>query len=150
MEKINLKLISASILLLLASSLVVNGQIPTGIYTDTVQNNESKTVHQVKINGDYFIYNQYEVDPAKFIKTVGGFFKIENTSSQNTLVVQLEFNSDYENEESNVHDHYPNQIEHKKRCYRKNKASQFISCQQKRVFIANPLSHFLLVIVAVW
>lgn len=96
MEKINTKLISASILLLLTSSLVVYGQIPTGIYTDTVQNNGSKTVHQVKINGDYFIYNQYEVDPAKFIKTVGGFFKIENTSSQNTLVVQLEFNSDYE------------------------------------------------------
>ena len=96
MEKINLKLVSASILLLLTSSLVVYGQIPTGIYTDTVQNNGSKTVHQVKINGDYFIYNEYEVDPAKFIKTVGGFFKIENNSSQNTLVVQLEFNSDYE------------------------------------------------------
>lgn len=75
MGKINLKLILASILLLLTSSLVVYGQIPTGIYTDTVQNNGSITVHQVKINGDYFIYNEYEVDPAKFIKTVGDFLK---------------------------------------------------------------------------
>ena len=78
-----------------AVSFVANSQIPTGIYADTLEINGSKRVHQVKINEDYFIYNEYEIEPANFIRTLGGFIQIEETSAHSLLVVLLEFNSNY-------------------------------------------------------
>ncbi|SHJ67616.1 hypothetical protein [Maribacter aquivivus] len=98
MKKIHTKSKYISVFLFFAINLVIYGQIPPGIYTDTIENNGLKTVHQVKINDDFFIYNEYEIEPAKFIKTVGGFIQIENTSSNTLLVVLLEFNSDFEND----------------------------------------------------
>lgn len=77
-------------------NLVGYSQIPTGIYTDTIESNGKKSVHQVKLNDDYFIYNEYEIAPNNFIKTLGGFFQIENSASNSLLVVLLEFNSNYE------------------------------------------------------
>ncbi|MDP5061792.1 MAG: hypothetical protein NWP64_07730 [Maribacter sp.] len=82
--------------LIFVGNLVGHSQIPTGIYTDTIESNGKKSVHQVKVNDDYFIYNEYEIAPNNFIKTVGGFFQIENSASNSLLVVLLEFNSDYE------------------------------------------------------
>ena len=98
MKKSYLKLLQSSLFLIFGVSLVSYGQIPSGVYVDTIQNNGSKTVHQVKVNDDYFIYNTYEIEPAKFLKTVGGFFQVENTASNTLLVALLEFNSNFKND----------------------------------------------------
>ncbi|WP_299798208.1 hypothetical protein [uncultured Maribacter sp.] len=98
MEKSYLKLLQSSLFLFFGVSLVSYGQIPSGVYVDTIQNNGSKTVHQVKVNDDYFIYNEYEIEPAKFIKTIGGFLQIEKTALNNLLVALLEFNSNFKND----------------------------------------------------
>lgn len=88
----------SAIIIFFTANLASYSQISPGIYADTIQNNGSKTVHQVKMNEDYFIYNEYEIEPAKFIKTIGGFMQIENSNSNTLLVVLLEFNSEYEND----------------------------------------------------
>ena len=98
MKKSYLKLLQSSLFLFFGVSLVSYGQIPSGVYVDTIQNNGSKTVHQVKVIDDYFIYNTYEIEPAKFLKTVGGFYQVENTASNTLLVALLEFNSNFKND----------------------------------------------------
>jgi len=80
---------------LITSFLVVcslNSQITENVYL-SIQQKEKKTIqHELKIANGYLIHSVYESKPAKFIKTLGGFFTIEN----NQLVVQLEFNSNFE------------------------------------------------------
>jgi len=98
MKKSYLKLLQSSLFLFFGVSLVSYGQIPSGVYVDTIQNYGSKTVHQVKVNDDYFIYNAYEIEPEKFIKIVGGFYQVENTASNTLLVALLEFNSNFKND----------------------------------------------------
>ncbi|SNR26508.1 hypothetical protein SAMN04488009_0513 [Maribacter sedimenticola] len=83
------------IMLFLSISLGVYGQIMPGVYTDTVETNGVKKVHQVKIFNDYFVYNEYEITPATFIKTLGGFVDYEMTGSEKQILLRLEFNSDY-------------------------------------------------------
>lgn len=97
-KKKNYLALSHSILSLLFFIFTIhtNGQITEGVYLDTIENNGSKRIHQVKINANYFIYTVYENSPNKFIKTLGGFTRIEKNGSNNLLVVLLEFNSDYE------------------------------------------------------
>ena len=97
-EKRNYTVLSYSklILLFFTSNFMAIGQISEGIYVDSLENNSSKRIHQVKIHDDYFIYTAYENDPANFIKTLGGFAKIEKTDANTLLVVLLEFNSNYE------------------------------------------------------
>lgn len=98
MKTTNFKTPYFAVILFFVSSLASYSQIQRGIYVDTLENNGVKRVHQVKINRDYFIYNEYEIEPAKFIKTEGGFFQIEDTSSGQLLIALLEFNSDYKND----------------------------------------------------
>ncbi len=62
-------------------------QIPEGVFI-TDQDNIR---HELKVSDEYFIHTIYQTSPSKFIKTVGGFYTISNSS----LEVQLEFNSDY-------------------------------------------------------
>lgn len=70
----------------------INAQIQPGVYIS-----DSKNVrHEVKINDDYFIYSAYKTSPPKFIRTLGGFARIEKTTAGEQLTVLLEFNSDYE------------------------------------------------------
>jgi hypothetical protein len=66
----------------------VQAQIKSGVYISDAEN----TIHELKITENYLIHTIYEKSPAKFIKTVGGFSRIENDQ----LVVLLEFNSNYE------------------------------------------------------
>lgn len=65
----------------------INAQVTSGTYFSVTDN----TVHELKISGRYFILTDYEKSPANFLKTVGGFFEVENQH----LVVSLEFNSNY-------------------------------------------------------
>tara|TARA_R110002051_G_scaffold70772_1_gene127529 strand:+ start:88166 stop:88924 length:759 start_codon:yes stop_codon:yes gene_type:complete len=88
---------SYSICIFLVLLVYINGysQVLPGVYNDTIEENGVKKIYQVKLNNDYFIYNVYERDPAKFTKTLGGFAKIEKSISGNSLVALLEFNSEY-------------------------------------------------------
>ena len=63
-------------------------QINPGVYISDVED----VRHELKIDNGYLIHTTYKSSPAKFIKTLGGFYTIENGA----LNVKLEFNSDYE------------------------------------------------------
>ncbi|MBM1105487.1 hypothetical protein JQC67_04965 [Aurantibacter crassamenti] len=65
----------------------VSAQIKPGIYTSDLDN----VIHELKITDDYMIHSIYEKTPARFIKTEGGFYTIEDSE----LRVKLEFNSNY-------------------------------------------------------
>lgn len=65
----------------------VLAQIQPGVYISNVEN---KT-HELKISSHYFIHTVYEKSPAKFIKTLGGFY----TTYQGNLKIKLEFNSNF-------------------------------------------------------
>lgn len=63
-------------------------QISSGVYISDIGN----TRHELKKNGNYLIHSVYETSPANFVKTLGGFYTVEN----DTLRMELEFNSDFE------------------------------------------------------
>lgn len=69
-------------------SIISNAQITSGVYFSDVENIH----HELKVSDRYLIHSVYEKSPAKFIKTVGGFYSIEN----NMLQMKLEFNSDFQ------------------------------------------------------
>ncbi len=66
----------------------LEAQINPGIYISDLEN----VRHELKMTDDYMIHTIYEKDPARFIKTEGGFYKVEASE----IRVQLEFNSNYE------------------------------------------------------
>lgn len=68
----------------------MNAQIANGVYISDVDN----VRHELKIDDNYLIYSEYSQSPAKFIKTMGGFYTTQN----NTLNVKLEFNSAHQND----------------------------------------------------
>lgn len=74
--------------LLLGSILAMNAQIISGVYISDVDN----VRHELKINDGYFIHSEYQTTSPKFVKTVGGFYTLEN----GILKVDLEFNSNHE------------------------------------------------------
>lgn len=74
--------------LLMGSISAVNAQIAPGVYILDVDN----VRHELKIDDDYFIHSEYQTTPPKFVKTVGGFYTLQN----DILKVDLEFNSNHE------------------------------------------------------
>ncbi|WP_425235490.1 hypothetical protein [Ulvibacterium sp.] len=66
----------------------ITGQITPGIYHANADN----VHHELKINGNYLIHSVYEKSPAKFIKTLGGFYTVVGDN----LKVKLEFNSNHD------------------------------------------------------
>lgn len=64
------------------------GQINAGIYISDLESIR----HELKMTDDYMIHTIYEKDPARFIKTEGGFYKIDGSE----LNAKLEFNSNHE------------------------------------------------------
>lgn len=77
---------------LLALSFSIAGglfsQVQPGVYFA----GQEGVVHELKIGDNYLIHSVYEKTPAKFIKTLGGFFNIEN----DVLKLSLEFNSNFD------------------------------------------------------
>ncbi|MBT8305663.1 MAG: hypothetical protein KJN85_01870 [Maribacter sp.] len=69
-------------------------QINPNVYTSKQEKDGKSVKHELKIDGDYLTHTVYEIKPAKFIKTLGGFYKIEDGA----INVQLEFNSNFEND----------------------------------------------------
>ncbi len=66
----------------------LSAQINPGVYFSDKEN----VRHELKIDADYMTHTSYVKKPANFIKTLGGFYKIEN----GTIKVQLEFNSNFD------------------------------------------------------
>jgi hypothetical protein len=81
-----LKTILFSIVLI--TSAPVFGQIRTGIYIAELED----VRHELKMTDDYMIHTIYVKNPARFIKTEGGFYEIDGSE----IHVKLEFNSNYE------------------------------------------------------
>lgn len=79
------------LLFIFAQMTIISAQIAPGVYISDVDN----VRHELKIDSDYLTHSVYETSPPKFKKTVGGFY----TLADNTLQVNLEFNSDYENDQ---------------------------------------------------
>jgi len=72
----------------LQTSTILFAQIKQGVYLF----DDVNLRHELKVVNYYLIHSVYEKSPAKFIKTVGGFY----TTEDNALQVKLEFNSDFE------------------------------------------------------
>ena len=70
------------------SSISIFAQIKQGVYLFE----DGNLHHELKIDETYLIHSVYEKSPAKFIKTVGGFY----TTNDNLIQINLEFNSDYQ------------------------------------------------------
>jgi hypothetical protein len=74
--------------LLYGALFTTSAQIIPGVYMAKQEN----TIHELKMTDNYFTYTVYENQPAKFIKTLGGFYRQNDTSMES----QLEFNSNVE------------------------------------------------------
>ncbi len=70
---------------------IMSAQIRPAVYISDAGNIR----HELKIDDDYMVYTEYQQSPPKFIKTLGGFSRVEEAAGKR-LVVLLEFNSDYE------------------------------------------------------
>lgn len=85
-----------SLLFFLCLSMGLIAQIPSNVYKATLQNEGQAIVQEIKVADGYFILTEYSNVPPTFGKTLGGYYSLENDS----LTVQLEFNSDYEKDPS--------------------------------------------------
>lgn len=72
-------------------SLGLQAQLQPNVYDYTEKTEASNIHYELKLDVNYFILTVYQEKPAKFIKTMGGFYTVEDKS----LKVALEFNSDY-------------------------------------------------------
>jgi len=70
----------------------IEAQISPGVYHAQDSLNGLNLTHELKIDDTYFIHTIYTSAPAGFVKTIGGFYQLED----NVLKVELEFNSNYE------------------------------------------------------
>ncbi|CAM4247248.1 hypothetical protein [Zobellia nedashkovskayae] len=89
---------SMVICLFLIVTNLMQAQLPSETYFSEESVDEKSVVHELHIIDDYLTHTIYEKNPARFIMTRGGFVKIE----ENRLVVLLEFNSNYENDQLRI------------------------------------------------
>ncbi|WP_236262821.1 hypothetical protein [Aggregatimonas sangjinii] len=92
MMKTRNKLLPLIFLLTFSHTAITYAQIPSNVYYFQEITDGKRVKHELKINENYLIQNIYETNPNKFVKTIGGYFTIQ----QDTLKVDLEFNSNYE------------------------------------------------------
>ena len=78
--------------LLFITSYISYAQIGSNVYHSEQEKDGNLVHHELKIDGDYMTHTSYEKKSANFIKTLGGFYKIE----AGIMKVQLEFNSNFE------------------------------------------------------
>ncbi len=79
-------------LFIFLGALMVSAQISSNVYFFQEKADGTTHFNELKISDNYLINTVYEMNPSKFIKTVGGFYTLEN----NSIKVDLEFNSNYE------------------------------------------------------
>lgn len=78
----------------LACFTISHAQLESGVYFATEMKEGNTVSHELKVDSEYIIHTVYQQSPADFIKTMGGFYKLENGS----IAIQLEFNSNFEND----------------------------------------------------
>ena len=81
--------------ILLLSLLVftnINAQISPGIYHARENLDSLSLTHELKIDDNYFVHTIYSKSPAGFVKSLGGFYTLDDK----VINVKLEFNSNYE------------------------------------------------------
>lgn len=83
-----------SLIVILSTVTVSFAQELNGVYFTTSTTDSASTQQELKVHDNYLILSVYESSPAKFIKTIGGFYTVQNDS----IKVKLEFNSNYEND----------------------------------------------------
>ena len=79
------------------STTVLNAQIQPAVYISESENIR----HELKIDDDYMVYTEYRQSPPEFIRTLGGFSRVEAADGKR-LVVLLEFNSNYKKDSLRV------------------------------------------------
>lgn len=85
------KIVNTLFYLILAGTTLLSAQIQPAVYVSDTDNIR----HELKIDDDYMVYTEYQQSPPKFIRTLGGFSRVETTDNKR-LIVLLEFNSNYE------------------------------------------------------
>lgn len=88
--KYRLKYFSTALCLFMVFN--VAAQISPGIYLAEENVDQQTVQHKLTISDTYFIHNEYQQNPAKFIRTWGGFYTI----SKDSINVRLEFDSQYD------------------------------------------------------
>jgi hypothetical protein len=78
--------------LLLLLPCLLGAQIAPGVYLATEPLDGGKRNYLLLVADSYLVHTVYDSSPAHFIRTMGGFYQVEEDS----LKVQLEFNSDFE------------------------------------------------------
>lgn len=74
-------------------------QIAPGVYHASETLDSGTRHYQLMVSDNYMIHTTYDSDPAHFIQTMGGFYDQKGDS----LVIDLEFNSDFEKTGEKVH-----------------------------------------------
>lgn len=64
------------------------------IFSYTTTENGQKLNHRILMDESYFVESQFKMNPNKFVKTIGGFYK----QNGEYLEVNLEFNSNFSND----------------------------------------------------
>ncbi|MCG2460843.1 hypothetical protein K8352_08790 [Flavobacteriaceae bacterium F89] len=78
-------------LVLIGSCYTIMAQLGPDVYKYEEKLGDNHMVYQFMINNQYAILSVYKTSPPEFVKTLGGFYKINN----DTLEMQLEFNSNF-------------------------------------------------------
>ncbi|MEJ2162075.1 MAG: hypothetical protein P8X60_01805 [Robiginitalea sp.] len=78
--------------LLILSPILLAAQITPGVYMATETLEKGKRNYLLLVSESYMVHTVYDSNPAHFVSTMGGFYKVE----QDSLKVRLEFNSDFE------------------------------------------------------
>lgn len=68
------------------------GQGLKGVYMATEEKEGKIITHELKFSDTYSMHTIYEMEPPRFIKTLGGFYSTQGDS----LFVELEFNSNFD------------------------------------------------------
>lgn len=78
--------------ILLFLPFLLSAQIAPGVYLATEPLDGGKRNYLLLVADSYLVHTIYESSPAKFVSTMGGYYEI----AEDSLKVQLEFNSDFE------------------------------------------------------
>jgi hypothetical protein len=70
----------------------LQGQIAPGVYKAKERIAEGVLEHEIKVTDTYLVYTVYNANPPAFIKTIGGFFKMDGGN----LELEMEFNSQFD------------------------------------------------------
>ena len=82
---------STNFLTLFALQCLFHQMVLGQIFSYTTTENGQKLNHRILMDASYFVESQFKMNPNKFVKTIGGFYK----QNGEYLEVNLEFNSNF-------------------------------------------------------